>query len=112
MSKSWFAGLCAIAFAVLTFVGALIDSGPGGSYKASDVADYLKSGHRPVVFVAFYMALLGIAALFVLLAWLRKTIGDTTQSSVFWALSVVGAGVFIAGWALHADRPGGDRIRL
>ena len=105
MSRSWFAGLCAIAFAVLTFVGSLIDSGPGGTYKASDVTKYLESGHRPVVFVASYMALLGIWALFVLLTWLRTRIGDTTQSSVFWALSVAGAGTFIAGWALHTAVP-------
>ena len=105
MSRSWFAGLCGIAFAVLTFVGALIDSTPGGTYKASDVAKYLESGHRPVVFVASYMALLGILAFFSLFAWLRTRIADPTQSSVFWALSVVGAGVFIAGWALHTAVP-------
>jgi hypothetical protein len=105
MSKSWVAGVSGIAFAVLTFVAAIIDSGPGGDYKASDVADYLESGHRPLVFVALYMALLGIAALLVLLAWLRRTIGDATQSSVFWALSVAGSATFIAGWALHTAVP-------
>jgi hypothetical protein len=105
MSRSWFAGLCGIAFAVLTFVGALIDSGPGGNYSASDVAKYLESGHRPVIFVASYMALLGVAALFVLLTWLRTRIGDATQSSVFWGLSVAGVATFIAGWALHASVP-------
>jgi hypothetical protein len=105
MSRSWFAGLSGIAFAVLTFVGAVIDSSPGGNYNASDIAKYLESGHRPVIFVASYMALLGIAALFVLLTWLRTRIGDATQSSVFWGLSVAGAGTFIAGWALHASVP-------
>jgi hypothetical protein len=105
MSRSWFAGLCGIAFAVLTFVGALIDSGPGGTYKASDVAKYLESGHRPAIFVASYMALLGILAFFVLFAWLRTRIDDPTQSSVFWGLSVAGAAVFIAGWALHTAVP-------
>jgi len=105
MSRSWFAGLCGIAFALLTFVGSLIDNGPGGTYKASDVNKYLESGHRPVIFVASYMALLGIWALFVLFAWLRTRIRDATQSSVFWALSVAGAGTFIAGWALHTAVP-------
>jgi hypothetical protein len=105
MSRSWFAGVCGIAFAVLTFGGALIDSGPGGTYKASDVAKYLESGHRPVIFVATYMALLGILAFFVLFAWLRTRIVDPTQSSVFWGLSVAGAAVFIAGWALHTAVP-------
>lgn len=105
MSRSWFAGLCGISFAVLTFVGGLIDNPPGGTYKASDVAKYLESGHRPVIFVASYMALLGILAFFVLFAWLRTRIVDPTQSSVFWGLSVAGAGTFIAGWALHMAVP-------
>jgi hypothetical protein len=105
MRKSSLAGLGGILFALLTFVGSLIDSGPGGSYKASDVADYLKSGHRPVIFVSAYMALLGVAALFFLLVWLRDAIADGMRSSVFWALSIAGVGTFIAGWALHTAVP-------
>jgi hypothetical protein len=105
MSRSSIAGLGGILFAVLTFVGTLIDSGPGGNYKASDVAKYLESGHRPVIFVAAYMALLGVAALFFLLVWLRDAIADGMRSSVFWALSIAGTGTFIAGWALHIAVP-------
>jgi hypothetical protein len=105
MSKRSLAGLGGILFAVLTFAGSVIDSGPGGNYKASDVAKYLESGHRPVIFVAAYMSLLGIAALFFLLVWLRDAIADGMRSSVFWALSIAGAGTFIAGWALHIAVP-------
>jgi hypothetical protein len=105
MSKRSLAGLGGILFAALTLAGSLIDSGPGGNYKASDVAKYLESGHRPVVFVSAYMALLGVAALFFLLVWLRDVIADGMRSSVFWALSIAGAGTFIAGWALHTAVP-------
>jgi hypothetical protein len=105
MSRSWPAGLSGIAFAVLTFVASIIDSGPGGNYKASDVTDYLKSGHRPVVFVAMYMALLGIGALLFFLAQLREAIAGARQASVFWGLSIAGASAFAAGWALHSAVP-------
>jgi hypothetical protein len=98
MSRSSLAGLGGIVFAVLTFAGSLIDSGPGGNYKASDVAKYLESGHRPVIFVSAYMALLGVAALFFLLVWLRDALADGMRSSVFWGLSIAGTGTFIAGW--------------
>lgn len=105
MSRSSFAGLAGVVFAVLTFAAAMIDSGPGGNYSASDVADYLRSGHRPVVFVAAYMALLGIVALLYFLAQLRDAIADARHSTVFWGLSIAGAAAFIAGWATHMAVP-------
>lgn len=105
MSRSLLAGLGGIAFAVLVFGASMIDNGPGGNYSASDVASYLQRGHRPVVFIAAYMTLLGIVGLLFLLARLREAIADPARSSVFWALSVAGVGTFAAGWALHMVVP-------
>jgi hypothetical protein len=105
MRKGSFAGFGALAFAVLTFVAAIISNGPGGNYKESDVTDFLKSGHRPIVFVATYMVLVGVVGLVFLLARLRDAIADSTRSSVFWALGVAGVGTWIAGWALGAAAP-------
>lgn len=105
MKKVSVAGLGALAFAILVFVASMIDSGPGGTYKTSDVTDYLKSGHRPIVFVALYMSLLGIVGLLFLLSRLRDAIGDESRARVFWALSVGGASAFVAGWALHTAAP-------
>ena len=39
MKKVSVAGLGALAFAILVFVASMIDSGPGGTYKTSDVTD-------------------------------------------------------------------------
>lgn len=105
MKKVSVAGLGALAFAILVFVASMIDNGPGGTYKASDVATYLKSGHRPIVFVAFYMTLLGIVGLLLLLSRLRDAIGDERRARIFWALSVGGASAFAAGWAVHMAAP-------
>jgi uncharacterized membrane protein len=105
MKRVSIAGLGALAFAILVFVASVIDSSPGGTYSASDVTDYLKSGHRPIVFVALYMTLLGIVGLLFLLSRLRDAIGDARRARVFWALSVGGASAFVVGWALHAAAP-------
>lgn len=105
MKRVSIAGLGALAFAILVFVASVIDSGPGGTYSTSDVTDYLKSGHRPIVFVALYMSLLGIVGLLFLLSRLRDAIVDESRARVFWALSVGGASAFVAGWALHAAAP-------
>jgi hypothetical protein len=117
MSKSWVAGLGAIAFVVLTIAASFIDNGPGGTYKASDVAKYLERGHRPAVFASAFVMLLGITALLFLLARLREVIADARWSSVFWGLSVAGAGAFLAGWALHMAVPvamayGGESVKV
>ena len=115
--KNVSAGVGALAFAILTFVAAIIESGPGGTYKASNVAKFVDSGHRPVVFVSLYMAVLGAAGLLLLLARLRALIADASRSSVFWALTVAGVGAWIAGWAVGSAVPivmgyGGKHVTL
>ncbi len=98
-------GVGALAFVVLTIVALFVDNGPGGSYSQSDVTNYLKSGHRPSVFIALYLVLLGIAGLTLLMMRLRDSIGDPRRSSVFWGLGVAGVGAVVAGWALHGAVP-------
>jgi len=105
MKRSSSAGIGAIVFAVLTFVGAIIENGPGGNYKTKDVDNFLKHGHRPVIFIATYMVLLGVVGLVFLLARLRDSIADATRSTVFWTLSVAGVGAWVAGWAVGAAVP-------
>jgi hypothetical protein len=105
MRRSSLAGVGAIAFAVLTVAAALIENGPGGNYKTSNVDKFLKHGHRPVIFVATYMVYLGVVGLVFLLARLRTSIGDETRSSAFWTLSVAGLGAWVAGWAIGAAVP-------
>jgi hypothetical protein len=99
------AGLGALAFPVLTFVGMIIMSPPGGNYKASDVADYVKSGHRPLVFLGAYMGAIGVVGLVFLLARLRAAIADSTRASIFWALGIASAAGLAAGFALAAAVP-------
>jgi hypothetical protein len=98
------AGIGGIAFSVLTVIGIVIAMPPGGGYKESDIADYLSKGHRPVVFVAFYLGLLGILGLIFLLAHLRDAIGATpgTQrtATIFWGTGLAGAASFAIGWAV------------
>jgi hypothetical protein len=88
----------------LTVIGIVIAMPPGGSYKESDIADYLSKGHRPVVFVAFYLGLLGILGLIFLLAHLRDAIGATPgaqrTATIFWGTGLAGATSFAIGWAV------------
>jgi hypothetical protein len=105
MRKGSLAGIGAIAFAVLTVVGSLIENGPGGNYKTSDVDKFLKHSHRPVIFVATYMVYLGVVGLVFLLARLRDAINEQTRSSAFWTLSVAGIGAWVAGWAIGVAVP-------
>jgi len=105
MRKSALAGIGGIAFTVLTIVAVVIEHSPGGNYKASDVEKFLKHGHRPVVFVATYMAYLGVVGLVFLLTRLRDSITDPTRSTAFWTLSVAGIGAWVAGWAVGAAVP-------
>jgi hypothetical protein len=111
------AGAGALAFGILTFVAVMLESSPGGTFKTSHVADYVKSGHRPAVFAATYLALLGIVGLAVLLTWLRSQLGEGTRSAVFWFLGVAGAGAWVAGWGVTSAVPmvmayGGKQVTL
>jgi hypothetical protein len=113
------AGVGGIAFSVLTAVGFELSLVPGGRYEESNVADYLAKGHRPVVFVAFYLGLLGVLGLICLLAHLRDAINVTPDkqltSTIFWGTGLAGAASFAIGWAVivgqvvaHAE--GGDSV--
>lgn len=105
MRRGSLVGAGAVAFVVLTIVALFVDAGPGGTYKQSDVEKYTKHGHHAAIFIAFYLALLGVAGLLFLLRRLRESIADAQRSAVYWALCVAGAGAWAAGWALHATVP-------
>jgi hypothetical protein len=100
MKQGRLAGLGGVAFGVLAFAAVQIGNGPGGNYSASDVAKFVERGHRPAVFVSVYLAWLAVIGLLLLLARLRSAITDKSRASIFWALSVAGAAVWVAGWAL------------
>jgi hypothetical protein len=105
MKRSSLAGVGALAFGVLLIVGLVVENAPGGSYSATDVADYVRSGHRPLVFVALYLGALGVVGLVFLLARLRAAIADQAPASVFWGLGLTAAGAITAGYALTAAVP-------
>jgi hypothetical protein len=88
----------------LTVIGFVVAMPPGGSYNESDIADYLAKGHRPVVFVAFYLGLLGILGLILLLAHLRDAIAAAPENqrtaTVFWGTGLAGAASFAISWAV------------
>jgi hypothetical protein len=105
MKRSSLAGVGALAFGVLLIVGLIVENAPGGSYSANDVADYVRSGHRPLVFVALYLGALGVVGLVFLLARLRAAIADQASASVFWGLGLAAAGAITAGYALTAAVP-------
>ena len=105
MKKSSLAGIGALAFGVLMIVGLILENAPGGSYSANDVADYVRSGHRPLVFVGLYLGVLGVVGLVFLLARLRAAIADSAVSSVYWGLGLAAAGAITAGYALTAAVP-------
>src|SRR2546423_10935070 len=104
MSRTTVAGVGGIAFSVLTVAGFAVSLAPGGNYKESNIADYLAKGHRPVVFVAFYLGLLGILGLICLLAHLRDAININPDkhrvATIFWGTGVAGAASFAIGWAV------------
>jgi hypothetical protein len=106
------AGIGAIAFGVLTFVGELLASAPGGGYSASDVRDFVASGHRPLVLVSLYLVMLATIGLVCLLDGLRSEVPSLATNPlgrVFWGLGVAAAACFAAGWALE-DTPSLARL--
>ena len=105
MKRGSLAGLGALAFGVLTILGLIVENAPGGTYKASDVADYVRSGHRPLVFLGAYLGALGVVGLVFLLARLRELIADELRARVFWGLGLAAAGALSAGIALTAAVP-------
>jgi hypothetical protein len=96
------AGVGALAFTVLTFVGLALVNPPGGTYKASNISDYLAKGHRVAVFAGLYVELLAVLGLIVVLAYLRELITSTRAARFFWTLTMISAGAFLLGWAVMA----------
>jgi hypothetical protein len=105
MKRGSLAGFGALAFAVLSIVGLIVAKAPGGSYSASDVADYVKSSHRPLVFLGAYLGALSVVGLIMLLARLRDAIGDGARATIFGGLSAASAAGFGVGFALNAAVP-------
>lgn len=111
------AGVGAIAFGVLLFVGMVLASPPGGSYSASDVADYVAKGHRTSVIVSIYLVVLAAVGLVCLLARLRDAIADARTAAIFWAIGTAAVAGFVIGYALVAAVPlaiayGGSAVTL
>lgn len=94
------AGVGALAFGVLTWVAFIVANPPGGSYKASDMADYIAKGHRASVFISVYLMLIAAVGLLLALARLRDAIADGPRRSFFWGLSVVAVASWMAGYAV------------
>lgn len=99
------AGFGALAFAVLPIAGLIVANDPGGTYKASDIADYVRSGHRPLVFLGLYLSVLGIAGLMLFLGRLRESIADETKARVFWGFSIAACAGMAGGLAVTATVP-------
>jgi hypothetical protein len=98
------AGLGAIAFSVLTLVAFVVANPPGGTYKASEAADYVVKGHRPAVFVSALLAMLAVLGLICLLAQLRDAIRVAPDHQlaglVFWGAGMAAAACFAVGWGV------------
>jgi len=94
------AGLGGIVFSVLTLVAVIVANAPGGSYSASQVADYLASGHRVPVIIVFHLALVGLVGLVALLAHVRDSIASRNVASVVWGTGVAAAACFAIGWGV------------
>ncbi len=97
------AGAGGIAFGVLSVVG-LFGNPPGGSYDESTVAEYVKISHFPTVVLTGYLAILGVAGLICLLAYLRDLIGGQPDrhlgARIFWGLGLASAASFAVSWGL------------
>jgi hypothetical protein len=102
-SRPVLAGVAALAFSVLTFVGLLVSGPPGGTYSAHDAAKYIASGHHGAVFVSAYLLLLGTFGLIWLLAYLREigfASSDAVIARVFWGSGLCAAASLAVGWSL------------
>jgi hypothetical protein len=102
-SRPALAGVAALAFSVLTLVGLLVSSPPGGSYSAHDAAKYIASGHHAAVFVSAYLLLFGTFGLIWLLAYLREigfVSSDAMTARLFWGSGICAAASLAVGWSL------------
>ncbi len=97
------AGLGGVTFAVLAFLALFVADPPGGSYKASDVANYVAKGHRPEVILSLYLMLLAVLGLIALLIGMRDLIakaGESIAGRLFWVCGLIAATGFAIGWCL------------
>jgi hypothetical protein len=94
------AGIGALAFSISTVAALMIANSPGGNYSASQVTDYLASGHRIAVLVVMHLALIGLLGLVSMLAHFRELLPAGTARSVFWGTGIASAGAFAVGWCI------------
>ena len=93
------AGVGGIVFAALWLACAAVSAAPGGSYSASDVADYVAKDHRVSVFIALVLGLLSVLGLLLLLVGLRERVGgDSFLANVCSGTSLVAVTSFAVGW--------------
>jgi hypothetical protein len=78
-SRPVLAGISSVVFAVLTLVGLLIASPPGGTYSAHDATKYLARGHHVAVFVSLYLLTFAVVGLIALVSYLRDVLGATAD---------------------------------
>lgn len=102
------AGIGAVAFGILTFVAFALSDSPASTYRASDVANYLASGHRVTGIAAMYLGWLGVLGLICMLAHLRGYVGDVPgegmAASVFWGAGIAAVTSFALGWSVDGGQ--------
>lgn len=96
---SFLAGIGGVVFTVLFVVATIVSTPLGGTYKASDVTDYLARGHRPAVIVALYLALIAVAGLILFLARFRPAV-QGPWGTLYWSASVGAATLMLAGYSI------------
>jgi hypothetical protein len=111
------AGIGAIAFSTSTVAALVIANPPGGNYSASNVTDYLASGHRIAVLIVMHLALIGLVGLISMLAHFRDMLPAGTARSAFWGTGVAAAGAFAVGWSIVGGQivahwEGGSAIKI
>jgi hypothetical protein len=94
------AGIGALAFSISTVAALTIANSPGGNYSASQVTDYLASGHRIAILVVMHLALVGLVGLIAMLAHFRDMLPTGTARSAVWGTGVASAGAFAVGWSI------------
>lgn len=105
MRRGSAAGIGALAFGILPFVGFMIANPPGGSYSVSNTIDYVAKGHRVSVFASVYFLLASAVGLVLLLTRLREAIGGGSRASIFNALGVAAVASWVAGYAMVVGVP-------
>jgi hypothetical protein len=81
-----------------------ITNPPGGSYSASDIADFVSKGHRTSVFLSVYVVLLSGIGLALLLARLRDAV-EGSRRPLFWGLGMASVASWVVGYALVVAAP-------